>query len=136
SFGALDVLKGVSFAAHEGEVVSLIGSSGSGKSTLLRCINMLEVPDSGSVFIDGEEIRLRGTGPHRQIADENQIRHIRSELGMVFQSFNLWAHLTILENVMEAPLIVQRRARDEVEQEALAMLAKVGIREKADAYPA
>src|SRR5690606_24324856 len=75
SFGALDVLKGVSFAAHEGEVVSLIGSSGSGKSTLLRCINMLEVPDSGSVFIDGEEIRLRGTGPHRQIADENQIRH-------------------------------------------------------------
>ena len=136
SFGDLEVLKGISFSAREGEVVSLIGSSGSGKSTLLRCINMLEVPDSGSVSIDGEEIRLRGTGQRRQIADENQIRRIRSELGMVFQSFNLWAHLTILENVMEAPLIVQRRPRGEVHEEALAMLAKVGIREKADSYPA
>ncbi len=136
SFGALEVLKGISFSAREGEVVSLIGSSGSGKSTLLRCINMLEVPDSGTVSIDGEEIRLRGTTSGRQIADENQIRRIRSELGMVFQSFNLWAHMTILENVMEAPLVVQRRARPEVEQEALAMLGKVGIREKADAYPA
>src|SRR5690606_17428231 len=118
------------------EVVSLIGSSGSGKSTLLRCINMLEVPDSGSVSIDGEEIKLRGKAPHRQIADENQIRHIRSELGMVFQSFNLWAHLTILENVMEAPVVVQRRARAEVEEEALATLANVATREPADAYPA
>ena len=136
SFGQLEVLKGISFSAREGEVVSLIGSSGSGKSTLLRCINMLEVPDSGNVAIDGEEIKLRGTPPHRQIGDENQIRRIRSELGMVFQSFNLWAHLTILENVMEAPLIVQKRDRGEVQQEALAMLAKVGIREKADAYPA
>jgi ABC-type histidine transport system ATPase subunit len=136
SFGALDVLKGISFTAREGEVVSLIGSSGSGKSTLLRCINMLEVPDSGTVSIDGEEILLRGTAPHRQIGDEHQIRRIRSELGMVFQSFNLWAHLTILENVMEAPLIVQKRAREEVEQAARAMLAKVGIAEKADAYPA
>ncbi len=136
SFGALDVLKGISFSAREGEVVSLIGSSGSGKSTLLRCINMLEVPDSGSVSIDGEEIALRGTGARRQIADEGQIRRIRSELGMVFQSFNLWAHLTILENVMEAPVVVQRRARDEVRAEALAMLQKVGISEKADSYPA
>ena len=136
SFGALEVLKGISFTAYEGEVISLIGSSGSGKSTLLRCINMLEVPDSGSVAIDGEEIRLRGAGPHRQIADEQQIRRIRSELGMVFQSFNLWAHLTILENVMEAPLVVQKRARPEVEAEARAMLAKVGIGEKADSYPA
>ncbi|KRA50479.1 ABC transporter ATP-binding protein [Devosia sp. Root635] len=136
SFGKLEVLKGISFAAREGEVVSLIGSSGSGKSTLLRCINMLEVPDSGSVAIDGEEIKLRGSGAGRQIGDEHQIRRIRSELGMVFQSFNLWAHLTILENVMEAPLVVQKRARGEVQEEALAMLAKVGIREKADAYPA
>ncbi|MBS3847372.1 amino acid ABC transporter ATP-binding protein [Devosia sp. BSSL-BM10] len=136
SFGTLEVLKGISFTANEGEVVSLIGSSGSGKSTLLRCINMLEIPDSGVVSIDGEEIKLRGTHPHRQIADEQQIRRIRSELGMVFQSFNLWAHLTILENVMEAPLIVQKRARDEVETEARAMLDKVGIGAKADAYPA
>lgn len=135
SFGALEVLKGISFSAREGEVISLIGSSGSGKSTLLRCINMLEVPDSGSISIDGEEIRLKGTGQHRHIADEHQIRRIRSELGMVFQNFNLWAHLTILQNVMEAPLVVQRRPRPEVEAEARAMLAKVGIAEKADSYP-
>ena len=135
SFGALEVLKGISFSAREGEVVSLIGSSGSGKSTLLRCINMLEVPDQGAVIIDGEEIALRGTAPSRSIADESQIRRIRSELGMVFQSFNLWAHLTILENVMEAPLVVQKRDRAEVKAEALAMLAKVGIAEKADNYP-
>lgn len=136
SFGTLEVLKGISFSAREGEVISLIGSSGSGKSTLLRCINMLEIPDSGSVSIDGEEIRLKGTGQHRQIGDEHQIRRIRSELGMVFQNFNLWAHLTILQNVMEAPLVVQRRPRAEVEAEARAMLAKVGIGEKADSYPA
>ncbi|KKC36553.1 hypothetical protein WH87_13905 [Devosia epidermidihirudinis] len=135
SFGALEVLKGISFTAREGEVISLIGSSGSGKSTLLRCINMLEVPDKGVVAIDGEEIKLRGEAPRRHIGDENQIRRIRSELGMVFQSFNLWAHLTILENVMEAPLIVQKRARPEVEAEARAMLTKVGIGEKADSYP-
>jgi ABC-type histidine transport system ATPase subunit len=135
SFGTLEVLKGISFSAREGEVVALIGSSGSGKSTLLRCINMLEIPDSGTVKIDNEVIKLRGEGPKRAIADEEQIRRIRSELGMVFQSFNLWAHLTILQNVMEAPLVVQRRNRDEVEQEALEMLAKVGIREKAGAYP-
>jgi ABC-type histidine transport system ATPase subunit len=135
SFGALEVLKGISFSAREGEVISLIGSSGSGKSTLLRCINMLEVPDSGDVSIDGEVIKLRGTGAQRQIADEHQIRRIRSELGMVFQSFNLWAHMTILENVMEAPLIVQRRDRGEVEMEARAMLAKVGIGDKTGNYP-
>lgn len=136
SFGTLEVLKGISFSAAEGEVISLIGSSGSGKSTLLRCINMLEVPDSGAVFIDGEEIRLRGRPPHRVIADERQIRRIRSELGMVFQSFNLWTHLSVLDNVMEAPLHVQKRPRAEVEAEARAMLEKVGIGAKADTYPA
>jgi len=135
SFGDLEVLKGISFEAHEGEVVALIGSSGSGKSTLLRCINMLEVPEQGSVSIDGEEILLRGTGAHRRVADEKQIHRIRSELGMVFQSFNLWAHMTILQNVMEVPLVVQKRLRVEVEAEALAMLAKVGIKDKAAAYP-
>lgn len=136
SFGELDVIKGVSFSATEGQVISLIGSSGSGKSTLLRCINMLEVPDSGAVFIDGEEIRLRGRPPHRVIADERQIRRIRSELGMVFQSFNLWTHLSVLDNVMEAPLHVQKRPRAEVEAEARALLEKVGIDAKADTYPA
>lgn len=135
SFGDLEVLKGISFIAREGEVISLIGSSGSGKSTLLRCINMLEVPNKGDVLIDGEAIVLKGDAAHRQIGDEGQIRRIRSELGMVFQSFNLWAHMTVLENVMEAPLIVQKRNRAEVEAEARAMLDKVGIGSKADAYP-
>ena len=136
SFGPLEVLKGVTLAAREGEVVALIGSSGSGKSTLLRCINMLEVPDSGVVRIAGEEISLTGRGPSRRVADEAQVRRIRSGLGMVFQSFNLWGHMTVLENVMEAPLRVQNRDRREVREEALAMLDKVGIRDKADAYPA
>lgn len=136
SFGPLEVLKGVSMIAREGEVVALIGSSGSGKSTLLRCINMLEVPDSGTVRVAGEEVALTGSGLHRRVADENQIRRIRSELGMVFQSFNLWSHLSVLENVMEAPLHVQRRDRGEVRDEALEMLRKVGIEDKATSYPA
>jgi ABC-type histidine transport system ATPase subunit len=136
SFGPLEVLKGVSLTAMEGEVIALIGSSGSGKSTLLRCINMLEVPDRGTVKIAGEAIRLAGEPPHRRIADETQIRRIRSGLGMVFQSFNLWSHMSIIDNVMEAPLHVQRRDKAEVRAEALAMLDKVGILAKADAYPA
>jgi ABC-type histidine transport system ATPase subunit len=136
SFAELEVLKGISLTAREGEVISIIGSSGSGKSTLLRCINMLEIPNSGTVAIAGEVIKLKGEPSHRQIADENQIRRIRSELGMVFQSFNLWAHMSVLENVMAAPLRVQKRDRAEVEAEARAMLEKVGITAKADAYPA
>ncbi|HHY50044.1 MAG TPA: ATP-binding cassette domain-containing protein [Alphaproteobacteria bacterium] len=136
SFGPLTVLQGVTVTAREGEVVALIGSSGSGKSTLLRCINMLEVPDSGTVRIAGEEIRLVGAPPHRRVADEAQIRRIRSELGMVFQSFNLWSHMSVLENVMEAPLRVQKRDRAEVREAAMAMLRKVGIDAKADSYPA
>ena len=135
SYAQLTVLKGITLTAREGEVVTLIGSSGSGKSTLLRCINMLEVPEKGSVTIAGEEIRLAGNEHGRRPADEAQIRRIRSELGMVFQQFNLWSHLTILENVMEAPLVVQKRNRAEVEAEARQMLAKVGIADKAASYP-
>ncbi len=135
SYGELEVLGGVSLTAREGDVVALIGSSGSGKSTLLRCINMLEVPEEGTVKIAGEEIRLTGTGSHRRPADEAQIRRIRSELGMVFQSFNLWSHMTVIDNVMEAPLRVQKRDKAEVHAEALEMLAKVGIADKADSYP-
>jgi ABC-type histidine transport system ATPase subunit len=135
-FGSLEVLCGVGFAAQAGEVISLIGSSGSGKSTLLRCINMLEVPDEGAVLIDGEEIRLKSGRHGREPADEKQLRRIRSKLGMVFQSFNLWAHMTILQNVMEAPLRVEKRAFNEVRDEAIAMLDKVGIGDKAHAYPA
>ncbi|MEO6014018.1 MAG: amino acid ABC transporter ATP-binding protein [Devosia sp.] len=136
AFGGTGVLKGISMRADEGEVVALIGSSGSGKSTLLRCINMLEVPDSGTVRIGGETIALAGAPPHRHIADEAQIRRIRSGIGMVFQQFNLWSHMTVLQNVIEAPVRVQKRERGEVRAEAMEMLAKVGIAEKADAYPA
>ncbi|WP_291393477.1 amino acid ABC transporter ATP-binding protein [Devosia sp.] len=135
SYGPLEVLKGIDLVAHEGDVVALIGSSGSGKSTLLRCINMLEVPESGIVKVAGEEIELTGEPPHRRPASEQQIRRIRSELGMVFQSFNLWSHMTVIDNVMEAPLYVQKRAKAEVHEEALEMLAKVGIRDKAESYP-
>jgi polar amino acid transport system ATP-binding protein len=136
SFAHIEVLKGVSMTAHEGEVVALIGSSGSGKSTLLRCINMLEVPDKGTVKVAGETIALSGTGQSRHVADEAQIRRVRSELGMVFQQFNLWSHMTVLQNVMEAPILVQKREKAEVRDEALEMLRKVGIAEKAEAYPA
>lgn len=136
SFGELEVLKGISMSANSGEVIALIGSSGSGKSTLLRCINMLEIPDSGSVTIDGEEIVMTGEGKNRRPADEAQLRRIRAELGMVFQSFNLWTHMSVLRNVMETPLHVQKRDADEVREQALALLDKVGILEKADAYPA
>ncbi len=136
SFGEVEVLKGVSLTAHEGEVIALIGSSGSGKSTLLRCINMLEVPDSGIVKIAGETIALAGMPPHRRISDEAQIRRIRSGLGMVFQQFNLWSHMTVLANVMEAPVLVQKREKAEVRDEAMEMLKKVGIADKAQSYPA
>ncbi len=135
SFGALKVLKGISLSAKRGEVISLIGSSGSGKSTLLRCINMLEVPNSGSVKIDGEEILLKGAGEKREPADLKQLQRIRSKLGMVFQTFNLWAHMSILENVMEAPIHVLKRDKKEVREQALELLQKVGIADKAHAYP-
>jgi octopine/nopaline transport system ATP-binding protein len=135
-FGGNEVLKGVSLAASEGDVIAIIGSSGSGKSTLLRCINMLEVPDGGSVRVAGEEIRLapaRDGG--RRPDDRAQIDRIRGSLGMVFQGFNLWSHLTVLENVVEAPIHVQKRPRAEATAEAEALLAKVGIADKAASYP-
>ncbi len=135
-FGANEVLKGVSLEAQDGDVIAIIGSSGSGKSTLLRCINMLETPDEGDVAVGGEIIALRAskTGG-RESADRHQLDRIRTSLGMVFQSFNLWSHLTILENVIEAPIHVQKRPRAEAIAEGKALLAKVGIAEKIDAYP-
>ncbi len=135
SFGSLEVLKGISLSANRGEVISLIGSSGSGKSTLLRCINMLEVPNSGTIKIDGEEILLKGSKIKREPANLAQLHRLRSKLGMVFQSFNLWAHKSVLENIMEAPIHVLKRDKDEVREQALDLLEKVGISEKANAYP-
>ena len=118
SYGALEVLKGVDITAPAGHVVSLIGSSGSGKSTLLRCCNLLEDSQKGEVIFNGEPVRWRGEGLHRHPADREQMIRIRTNLSMVFQQFNLWAHMTILQNVMEAPVHVLKRDRAEVEAAA------------------
>ncbi|MCW8059456.1 MULTISPECIES: octopine ABC transporter ATP-binding protein OccP [Agrobacterium] len=136
NFGNLEVLHGVSLTANEGEVISILGSSGSGKSTLLRCVNMLEVPNAGSVAIMGEEIALehRAGRPARP-KDIKQVNRLRERAAMVFQSFNLWSHLTILQNIMEAPLHVQGRDRKSCRDEAEALLERVGIGSKRDAYP-
>ena len=136
SYGALEVLKGVGMVAPRGHVVSLIGSSGSGKSTLLRCANLLEDSQDGEILFEGEPIQWRGTGHGRHPADRAQVTRIRTNLSMVFQQFNLWAHMTILQNVMEAPVTVLGRERDEVEEKARHYLDKVGIGDKADVYPA
>jgi len=136
SYGALDVLNGVSLSAKRGEVVSLIGSSGSGKSTLLRCANLLESPQQGEILFKGEPVRWTGTGTSRRPADAAQVLRIRTNLSMVFQQFNLWSHMTILQNVMEAPVSVLGHPKEDTKRAALAYLEKVGIAEKADAYPA
>jgi polar amino acid transport system ATP-binding protein len=136
SYGALEVLKGVDLVAERGHVVSLIGSSGSGKSTLLRCANLLEDSQQGEILFEGEPIAWRGTGLHRHPANKAQVTRIRTNLSMVFQQFNLWAHMTILENVMEAPVTVLGRDRAQVEEAARGYLEKVGIGDKCDAYPA
>jgi ABC-type histidine transport system ATPase subunit len=136
-FGSLEVLKGVSMTARNGEVTALIGSSGSGKSTFLRCINLLEVPDQGRVIVGGEEVRLATDKKgHSAPADWSQVNRIRTRLGMVFQNFNLWTHMTVLENVIEAPVHVQKRPKDDAKERARELLAKVGIADKADAFPA
>ncbi|MHC0053249.1 ABC transporter ATP-binding protein [Actibacterium sp. D379-3] len=136
SFGNLEVLKGVDIAARKGDVVSLIGSSGSGKSTLLRCANLLENSQKGEILFEGEPVLWRGDATRRHPADRSQVMRIRTNLSMVFQQFNLWAHMTILQNVMEAPLTVLGRDRDEVQAAARGYLDKVGIGDKCDAYPA
>ena len=136
SFGALEVLRGVDMTAPRGHVVALIGSSGSGKSTLLRCANLLEDSQQGEIVFEGEAVRWRGTGQRRHPADRAQVTRIRTNLSMVFQQFNLWAHMTVLQNVMEAPVTVLGRPRAEVETAARGYLDKVGIGDKAEAWPA
>ena len=136
SFGPLEVLRGITLGARDGEVISILGASGSGKSTMLRCINMLEVPDSGEIAIAGEAIGLRkGRRGRMEPADRAQVDRIRSRVAMVFQSFNLWSHRTVLENVIEAPVHVQKRPKADCIAEAEALLAKVGIADKRDHYP-
>jgi len=136
-FGGLEVLCGVSLAAHEGEVISIIGASGSGKSTLLRCTNLLEIPERGEIELGGEAIKLRERRDgRREPAERAQIDRPRSQIGMVFQNFNLWSHMTVLENVIEAPVHVQKRTRSECVAEAEGLLEKVGIADKRNHYPA
>jgi len=136
-FGSLHVLKGVSLSARDGEVVAVIGGSGSGKSTLLRCINCLENPTSGVIRVNGEEIRLKPDGRGGAVpADRRQIERIRSKLGMVFQSFNLWSHMTLLENVIEVPVHVLGMKRPEAIARAEKLLERVGLADKRDVYPA
>ncbi len=136
SFGSLEVLKGVDITARRGDVVSLIGSSGSGKSTLLRCANLLEDSQEGEILFKGEPVSWKGTGTARRPSDAKQVLRIRTNLSMVFQQFNLWAHLSILQNVMEAPVTVLGRDKSEAEKSARGYLDKVGIGDKCDAYPA
>ena len=137
SFGALEVLKGVSLQARQGDVVSILGSSGSGKSTMLRCLNLLETPDSGVIAIGDETLRFARDRNGRVAApDRRQVERLRRSTGMVFQSFNLWSHMTILENVIEAPIHVLKRPRAQCVAEAEALLAKVGISDRRHHYPA
>ena len=137
SFGPLEVLKGVSLTAKQGDVVSMIGSSGSGKSTFLRCINFLELPSRGRIVVTGEEISLKpGADGNMHPSDRRQVERIRTKLGMVFQSFNLWQHMTVLQNVIEAPVHVLKLSKKEATERGEALLHKVGLYEKRDQYPA
>ena len=136
AYGGLEVLKGVDMTAHKGQVVSLIGSSGSGKSTLLRCANLLEDSQQGDILFEGEPVRWKGAGAARRPSDPAQVMRIRTRLSMVFQQFNLWSHMTILQNVMEAPVTVLKHDPAQVEARARDLLAKVGIGDKCDVWPA
>lgn len=136
TFGENQVLKGISLSANKGDVISIIGSSGSGKSTFLRCINLLETPTSGDIIVDGELIEMKqdkklGALP----ANPKQVQRIRSRLAMVFQSFNLWSHLTVLENVIEAPIHVLGVPRAQAIENAELLLKKVGLYERKNHYP-
>ena len=136
-FGDLEVLKGVSLTARERDVIAILGASGSGKSTLLRCINMLEIPDAGRISIRGETIRMTTDRRGASVpADRRQVDRVRARLGMVFQRFNLWSHMTVLQNVVEAPVHVLKLPRRAAVERARALLDKVGLHDKLDAYPA
>ena len=135
-FGDTEVLKGLSLKAHKGDVITLIGASGSGKSTFLRCMNLLEQPNEGDLFVHGEQIRFKETRHGREPADWKQVVRMRAKLSMVFQSFNLWAHMTLLENIIEAPVHVLGKSKKEAIEHARQLLERVGLAERADYYPA
>jgi len=136
SYGSLEVLKGISFQAHEGDVISILGSSGSGKSTMLRCINLLERPKSGQILIGNEELALKpGKDGALDAANRKQLEQMRSRIGFVFQNFNLWPHKTILQNIIEAPTQVLGQSKEQAVARAQELLKKVGLFDKQNAYP-
>jgi arginine/ornithine transport system ATP-binding protein len=136
-FGDNEVLKGVSLQARAGDVISIIGSSGSGKSTFLRCLNLLEKPNQGRIVVAGEELKLQA-GKHGELAAvaAQQLQRLRTKLAMVFQHFNLWAHMTVLQNIIEAPMHVMGIGKEEAIARARKYLALVDLKQKEDAYPA
>ncbi|MFV0454353.1 MAG: ABC transporter ATP-binding protein [Pseudomonas sp.] len=135
-YGDLEVLKGISLTARDGDVISILGSSGSGKSTFLRCINLLENPHEGEILVGGEQLKLkRAKGGDLVAADARQINRMRSKLGFVFQNFNLWPHMSVLDNIIEAPRRVLGQSKAEATEIAEALLAKVGIADKRHVYP-
>ena len=135
-FGSHEVLKGINLTAHKGDVISIIGSSGSGKSTFLRCINLLETPSSGDVLVHGELIRMKSSKLGERFPESRkQVERIRSRLAMVFQSFNLWSHMTVLQNVIEVPIQVLKIPRAEAIEKAEMLLHRVGLYERRDYYP-
>lgn len=136
SYGSHEVLKGVSLIAHAGDVISIIGSSGSGKSTFLRCINLLENPSKGRIVVAGEVLELVSRrGGQLEAADDKQLQRLRTKLAMLFQHFNLWSHMTVLDNVIEAPVHVLKRPRDEAIATARKYLDKVGLSGVEQKYP-
>ncbi|KPF49434.1 amino acid transporter [beta proteobacterium AAP51] len=140
-YGTHEVLRGVSVRARQGDVISMIGSSGSGKSTFLRCLNLLEQPHGGRIVVEGEELALvaEKSGANEgalKAANAAQLQRLRTRVAMVFQHFNLWAHMTALENVMEAPVQVLGLSKGEATERAEAMLQRVGVAHRKNAYPA
>ena len=136
NFGSHEVLKGINLTAHKGDVISIIGSSGSGKSTFLRCINLLETPSAGDVLVHGELIRMKSSRLGERFPESRQqVERIRSRLAMVFQSFNLWSHMTVLQNVIEVPIQVLKIPRAEAIEKAEMLLHRVGLYERRDYSP-
>lgn len=135
-YGDHEVLKGIDLTAHDGDVISIIGSSGSGKSTFLRCINLLEQPSRGEIRLRGEALELRADKQGElQAVSRKQLERMRARIGFVFQSFNLWPHLTIIDNIMLAPMLVSGLSRAQARERAEGLLYKVGLHDKCDAYP-
>ena len=136
SFNDNPVLEGLSLEAHEGDVISLIGASGSGKSTFLRCMNLLEIPNAGDIVVHGEPVAFQTKRGEREPADWKQVERIRAKLSMVFQGFNLWAHMTLIGNVIEAPVHVLGKSKKDAREQGMALLERVGLAERADYFPA